>query len=86
MKDAAENDLQNREEPNGNRIVTTATSTGRKMEYYDRNGKLTSTITTNDSEDERDQYGNWTRKTQYIAQPGSEPRINSITTRRISCY
>lgn len=85
-KDAAGNLVQIREESNGRRIVTTSNSNGRKIEHYNADGKLTMTLTTNYSENDRDEHGNWIRATQYVTRPNSEPKVNSVTTRKITYY
>jgi len=85
-KDATGNVAQIREESNGKRMVTTSSANGRKIEYYNPDGTLRMTLTTNYSENDRDKHGNWTRATQYTTLPNSEPRINSVTTRKISYY
>lgn len=85
-KDAAGNLVQIREESNGRRMVTTSNANGRKIEYYDADGKLRTTLTTNYSENDRDEHGNWIRLTQYVARPNSEPKVNSVTTRKITYY
>jgi hypothetical protein len=85
-KDAAGNVSQIREESNGRRMVTTSNANGRKVEYYNADGKLTMTLTMNYSENDRDEHGNWIRATQYITRPNSEPKVNSVTTRKITYY
>jgi hypothetical protein len=71
-------------DPKGSRLVSTFSPNGVKREYYDQNGKLLKTTTT--SYDRYDEHGNWVHSTEYITQPNSQPRVQSVTTRDISYY